>query len=133
MLSALPSSAIDRLAAIAARTASEADGEALSAARLLTRELAKAGLRIDDVIRRGVGGPPLPPSSPSPTTRAAEDHRDLAADALNTPLLFNASELAFIRSMRDAPRASEKQRSWLASLAARSRNYRSAMSGARAC
>ena len=111
-MNALAPAVAARMASIAARLGSPHDGEALNAARLLSRELERAGLRPADVIARGLGpisasAPPPPPLSSMPR------HQRTARQALATEYAFAEREIDFLYAMVRAPYCSTTQEAWL--------------------
>ncbi len=112
---AIPDADRRRLAGVASRMASDHDGEALNATRLAVRTLARFGLRIGDVIDRGVAPVHLPPTPLPPRSFRSHTHR--AARCLATAQLWNEREIDFLRSMasqRSAP--TQRQEDWLIAL-----------------
>lgn len=103
-----------RIEAIAARTASSHDGEAATATRMLHRELDKVGLRLVDVIARGLGvAPPSPPAERMP------EHLALATLCLRSAEVWSMSELNFLHRVVTSLCPQPVWNQWLAGLAAR--------------
>jgi hypothetical protein len=110
---------VKTLGAIAARLGSNHDGEILAAANMLGKEFAKNGLRIDEVVVRGLTPPQLPPP-PVPPRRnrpaGIAEHVVRAGNCLMRAHLFSPKELKFLREIRDFRRPSHKQKDWLDAL-----------------
>ncbi|TPG13180.1 hypothetical protein [Sphingomonas oligophenolica] len=117
-MTGLDNAAVHRIASIAARTVSDADGEALTAVRMLNRELRRNGLRIEELIAAGIMRDATS-STPSPAINT--DHQQLAREALVAQTRFNERELDFLRTMAVARYCSGRQAEWLDGLVARSR------------
>lgn len=124
MSSFAPSTA-NRIAAIASRTASDADGEALVAARLLVRELGRAATTIGEVVLKGLQ--PDHAVAPAGITAA---HQGLAFEALRRADLFEPHELEFLETMSRTFIATERRRHWLESLVSRVRQQPPRRAGA---
>ena len=115
-----------KLVAIAALTQSPVDGEALAALRKLQSALAREGLRIGEVVERGLTHPcqstkpePMPPT---------HSHQRSAEEAAAAPWddFYSAKEADFLRSMQVRPSCSPAQREWLDRLLAKARAARAA-------
>ena len=115
-----------RIAAIAALTQSPVDGEALAALRKLQSALAREGLRIGEVVARGLT-PPCQSTAPEPVSPVFSHQRD-ATEAADVPVddFFTSKEADFIVNMMTAPRCSPAQREWLDRLVAKARAARAA-------
>jgi len=122
-----------QLGKIAARIESSHDGEALAAARMLVKRLGGHGLRLSDLIERGVNaanpgfslsaGPRRPKPSPPPAA-----HR-VKIDALLGDAMFAADYLSrrsvrTLRTMRQANYLDPVEMSWIDSLLEKARDLR---------
>ena len=115
-----------RIVAIAALTQSPADGEALAALRKLQSVLDRDGLRIGEIVERGLTRPCQSTGlEPMPPIRA---HQRDAAEAASVPWddFYSAKEADFLRSMQVRPSCSPAQREWLDRLVAKARAARAA-------
>lgn len=113
---ALDAGAADRIANIASRVGSDHEGEAANAARMLTRELDKLGLRLGDVVRRGLGSAPTPMSPPA---ERMPEHLDLANLCLRSATTWSVSELNFLHRVVTSLRPHPVWLDWLRAMAAR--------------
>ena len=101
-----------KIAGIAGMITSPHDGEALSACRILTKALDRHGLRVGDVVERGLR--PLPVSSshnwhgPAPVT-PLRPHQRLVAECLAWGAFVTNWEMTFLRSIADERVLTDRQ------------------------
>ena len=113
-----------RAGAIADRLLSDHEGEVLAAANMLAKALGKHGLRIGEVIERGLHPPQLPPPPPPVDLRRRRStgvaaHVVRAGNCLMRAHLYSPKELKFLREIRNYRTPSGKQVDWLHALSAR--------------
>lgn len=123
MPNSLPPEIRRRLGLILARLASNHDGETLNAARLAVKMLKEHGWRPEDLAAvepaRAHWSPPPPPPPPQDDGEKIRDAASFAADLLDRAVGLTDRETAFLQDLVDKEwgRATEKQTSWLRSIA----------------
>lgn len=122
-----------RIGKIASRMESPHDGEALNAARMLIKYLGGHGLRISDVVERGIsGGNSSYLLDPASCRRAASPpfaHHRTKIDALLSDPAFMAEyltrrSLSRLQSLRFAPHLDGATMAWIDGLVQKARDLR---------
>jgi hypothetical protein len=122
-MSSLGNNDSTRIVAIAALTASDRDGEALAASRMLNKVLTKLNLRLCDVVERGLK--PTPAMNPHPAFQPypaspSRTHHQQALDCLMLGKeIWSPKEREFLCDIRQCSSLSPKQREWLDRLVAK--------------
>jgi|GEM_PF-2488760 len=129
----IPHATANRLSKIAARLESAHDGEILAAARMLVKQLGGHGLRIADVIERGVSGgsagyrvvTPNMGASPSPPFATHHAMIDaLLRDPLFAGRYATPTTLRSLLKLRKAHSVGAVEMSWIDGLLQKARDLR---------
>ena len=115
---------VAKIAAIASRLQSDADGEVINAGRLLVRSLARHGLQIGEVVERALMPQPIPEVSwgPRPAT-PPRAHHVLVHECLAGKL--NTWEAGFVRDLLGKRSLSLRQADVLGDIVNKVRHQRS--------
>jgi len=124
---------VAQLGKIAARIESSHDGEALAAARMLVKRLGGHGLRLSEIVERGINaanagfslGPahPRPRPSPPPATHRVKIDA-LLDDAIFTGDYLTRRSINTLRAMRKANYLDPIETSWVDGLLEKARDIR---------
>ncbi|WP_313228600.1 hypothetical protein [Sphingobium yanoikuyae] len=129
----IPNATANRLSKIAARLESAHDGEIVAAARMLVKQLGGHGLRIADVIERGVSGGnvgyrvphPNMGAAPSPPFATHVPKIDaLLHDAIFVSQYATPKTLRSLLKMREARHIDPVEMSWIDGLLQKVRDLR---------